>query len=420
MKTLYLDIFSGLSGDMFLGAMIDLGVDFAQLQRCLAELNLGGYHLHTERRARSNIVGVQFTVHLDSDDCRDTSGEHRHSPKTSTQIRHHQHSNRSFTQIKELVEGSGLSDWVKQKTIAIFERIAVAEGKIHGIPPEQVTFHEVGAMDSIIDITGACIALELLGRPRVLAAPVVEGMGWVKCAHGQLPVPTPATMEILAARGVCVTQCEEPHELVTPTGAALLAEFAESFGPMQNLVVEKIGYGLGTRENQVRPNVLRAVLGRIFCSECSTSSLDWETDAIAVIETNLDDTSAEILGSFMDKALAAGALDVFHTAIQMKKDRPGVLLTVLCAEAEADRFAEMILRETGAFGVRHYTVQRRKLQRQFTKVNTPYGEVQVKLGKLDGKVLHVAPEYESCKKLAAEKNVPLKQIYQAAIRSFNV
>ena len=411
MKTLYLDIFSGLSGDMFLGAMLDLGVDFEQLKHELAKLSLGGYRLHIEHKPKSSIVGVQFSVHLDSDHRRDEQGSaHERDSKHS-----HRHSpSRNFSQIKELILSSALSDWVKQKSVAVFNRIAVAEGKIHGMSPEQVTFHEVGAVDSIMDIVGACIALEMLGRPRVLAGPVVDGTGSVECAHGRLPVPTPATLEILGARGVPIAQCEEPNELVTPTGAALLAEFVESFGPMQNLVATKIGYGLGVRENKTRPNLLRACLGE------ATPGGGWEIDTVAVLETNLDDINAEILGHFVESALAEGALDVFHTPIQMKKNRPGVLLTVLCAVADADKFTELMLLETSAFGVRRYTAERRKLQREFATVTTPFGEVTVKLGKLDGKVVQAAPEFESCKKLAEQAGVPLKQVYEATMQALKL
>jgi uncharacterized protein (TIGR00299 family) protein len=286
------------------------------------------------------------------------------------------------------------------------------------LPPEQVHFHEVGAVDSIVDIIGAAIALEMLGKPRVLAAPVVEGTGWVKCAHGRFPVPAPATLAILGARGIGLTQCAEPHELVTPTGAALLAEFVEDFGPMSGLVAERIGFGLGTRDNQTRPNVLRAVLGKKSEVRSQKSEgRDWEVDRIAVLETNLDDVSGEILGAFVETALAAGALDVFHTPIQMKKNRPGVLLAVLCAETEADKFSEMILRETTAFGVRRTHAERRKLRREFATVKTKFGTVTVKIGKLNGGIVQAAPEFESCKKLAAQKKVPLKQIYEAAVKA---
>ena len=291
-----------------------------------------------------------------------------------------------------------------------------SQGKIHGQPPEQVHFHEVGAVDSIVDIVGACLGLELLGKPRVLAAPVVEGVGWVNCAHGRFPIPAPATLAILGARGVGVTQSDEPQELVTPTGAALLAEFVESFGPMNELVAGKIGFGLGTRDNKTRPNVLRAVLGTQVKGG-SVSSLDWETDRIAVLETNLDDASGELLGHFVERALTAGALDVFHTPIQMKKNRPGVLLTVLCAEAAADQFSELILRETSAFGVRRTVAERRKLRRAFVTAKTKFGAVTVKTGKLNGKVIQVAPEYESCRKLAERAQAPLKQVHAAALKA---
>ena len=463
MKTLYLDLFSGISGDMFIGALLDLGVDADKFTRTLGKLKLDGYHLHVSRQHKSSIEGVKFDVHLahGHDHGHDHGhGHHNHAhghghghshghghghghhhepplpPPPDMEIEHDpertdyidfetehlQHDDsRNFAEIKKLISKSTLSAWVKQKSVAVFQRIAEAEGRIHGMPAAKVHFHEVGAVDSIVDIVGACIALELLGKPRVVASTVIEGVGWVDCDHGRFPIPAPATLAILGARGVGVTQCEEPHELITPTGAALIAEFAESFGPMTGLVAEKIGFGLGTRDNQTRPNVLRAVLGKsakgTFNIQHPTSniqSLDWETDRVAVLETNLDDINSEILGHFVETVLAAGALDVFHTSIQMKKNRPGVLLTVLCAETDSDKFSEMILRETSAFGVRHHLCERRKLKRDFTEVKTRFGKVTVKLGKLGGKVIQAAPEFESCKKIAAQKKVPVKQVYEAA------
>jgi len=414
MKTLYLDIFSGISGDMFLGAMIDLGVDAAVLEAELAKLSLGGYQLHVGRKTKANIEGVKFDVHLlpAKGGNHEHSHEHGHSHSHSHDDNGHSHE-RNFADIQSLITDSSLSGWVKEKSIAVFRRVAVAEGKVHGMPPDEVHFHEVGAVDSIIDIVGGCIALELLGKPRVLAAPVTEGTGWVECAHGRFPVPTAATLEILGARGVAVNQCDEPHELVTPTGAALLAEFAESFGLMRGVTPERIGYGLGTRDMLTRPNVLRAVLGQ---AEAATEAkpLDWERDTVTVIETNLDDINAEHLGHFVETALEAGALDVFHTPIQMKKNRPGVLLTVLCAEADADRFSEMILRETTALGVRRHAAERRKLRREVVTVETPLGQVRVKLGRLNGELVQAAPEYESCRDVAAKAGVPLKAVYAAA------
>lgn len=434
MKTLYLDIFSGISGDMFVAALIDLGVDDRKLERELKKMKLDGYHLHVSRQHKSAIEGVKFDVHLahEHDHHHDHGHAHGHEHHHECDHDHeHEHGHlhhddqRTFTQIKKLITASKLSAWVKQKSVAVFERIAVAEGKIHGLPPAKVHFHEVGAVDSIVDIVGACIGLELLGKPRVLAAPVVEGTGWVKCAHGRFPVPAPATLAILGARGIGVTQCDEPHELVTPTGAALLAEFVENFGPMSGLVAEKIGFGLGTRDNKTRPNVLRAVLGKaargtsnIQHSASNTQRNDWETDRVAVLETNLDDINAELLGHFVETALAAGALDVFHTPIQMKKSRPGVLLTVLCAEAEADRFSEMVLRDTTAFGVRRTVAERRKLRREFKTAKTRFGNVTVKVGTLNGQVVQAAPEYESCRKLATQGKVSLKTVFEAAEKAF--
>ena len=437
MKTLYLDIFSGISGDMFIGAMIDLGVDAHALEHELEKLKVGGYHLHVARGHKSSIEGVKFDVHCEHDHEHEHHHEHHEHSHEHVHTRagglthshphdhehehehHHDHDeSRTFAEIKKLIQASKLSKWVKEKSIGVFHRIAVAEGKIHGMPPEKVHFHEVGAVDSIVDIVGACIALEMLGKPRVLASSVVEGVGWINCAHGRFPIPAPATLAIFGERGIPISQCDEPHELVTPTGAALLAEFVESFGAMENLVPEKIGYGLGTRDNKTRPNVLRAVLGAESKVQSpkskGASGCDWETDMICVLETNLDDISAEILGHFVEKALAAGALDVFHTPIQMKKNRPGVLLTVLCAQADADKFSELMLRETSTFGVRRSTATRQKLRREFSTVKTPFGEVKIKLGKLGGKVVHAAPEFESCKKIAEKAGVPLKQVYDAA------
>ena len=563
MKTLYLDIFSGLSGDMFIGAMIDLGVDAHGFAHEMEKLGLDEFHLHVSRQERGAIAGTKFDVHLagghehehshgeeahahehshahgaehhdhldgethgphggplvttksgrvelsvfetgapprfrlyffdghgheakppaDKDVTLETtrSGKKRqlfkfkkhgayleataelpepHEFEAVLKIKrggkvekceiefvedhdhhhcdhehHHEHDvpeagaahghGRNFTDIRALIQKSTLSKWVKEKSIAVFHRVAVAEGKIHGHPPEEVHFHEVGAVDSIVDIVGACVALEMLGKPRVLAASPMEGTGMIHCAHGNFPIPAPATLEILSARGVTIQQCEEPGELLTPTGAAILAEFAESFGPMQELTVEKIGYGLGTRQNQTRPNVVRAILGesrkrKAESGNADTSALDWETDTIAVLETNLDDINAEWLGAFVEKAFTAGALDVFHTPVQMKKNRPGVLLTVLCAADDADRFSEMILRETTAFGVRRTVAERRKLRREVVKVKTKFGEVAVKVGRLNNKVVQAAPEFESCRALAEQGGVPVREVYAAALNALKL
>ncbi|HUS34395.1 MAG TPA: LarC family nickel insertion protein, partial [Verrucomicrobiae bacterium] len=335
MKTLYLDIFSGISGDMFIGALLDLGVDFHKLEHELEKLGVEGYHLHQRRASKSSIEGVKFDVHLEDDHHHHGHGhDHDHGPEGHhhhDEHGHHDHDHdhhhhghhhhedehdhghehehgRSFAEIRDLINGSKLSPWVKDKAIGVFTRIARAEGKIHGMSAEQVHFHEVGAVDSIVDVVGACIGLEMLGKPRVLANTVVEGTGFIECAHGRFPIPAPATLNILGDAKIALSQCDEPHELVTPTGAALLAEFAEGFGAMRALVAEKVGFGLGTRDNKTRPNVLRAVLGQMR----EASANDWEIDTIISLETNLDDCVPEVLGRFVERALERGALDVFY------------------------------------------------------------------------------------------------------------
>ncbi len=427
MKSLYLDLFSGISGDMMLGALLDLGVEFNALQRELKKLKVDGYHLHAARRDKMGINGVKFDVHLEGEPCDQDHGhnhdhahdhghDHSHSHSHSHgpgEAAHHHEAQRNFRQIRELIQSSELAPWVKERSLAVFQRIAVAEGKIHGMPPEKVHFHEVGGVDSIVDIVGTAIALDLLGRPRVLASGVTEGTGFVRCAHGRFPIPAPATLEILGARGISVSQCEEPGELVTPTGAALIAEFAESFGPMRDVVAQKVGYGLGTRDNKTRPNVLRAVLG---APSQADGEHDWETDTIVVLETNLDDVTGETLGHFLETTLAAGALDVFHSPIQMKKNRPGVLLTVLCAVADVDRFTARILKHTSAFGVRRSVLERRKLKREFVTVKTDFGEIPIKLGTLDGERVQAAPEYDVCKAKAIQAGVPLRTVFDAALK----
>ena len=431
MKTLYLDIFSGISGDMFTGAMIALGVPVAHIEAELKKVHLSGYHVHARQETKAQIAGIKFDVHCHEQEAHSHplgthihaghSHPHQHGPTPIfkafaplTNFPTHDH-HRTFSDIRSLIDQSGLSAWVKQKSIAVFRRIAVAEGRIHGLPEESVHVHEVGAIDSIVDIVAACVCIQALDHPRILAAPVCEGTGWIHCAHGRFPIPAPATLAILGDAGIAISQCEEENELVTPTGAALLAEFVTSFGPLQNILAEKIGYGLGTRDNKTRPNVLRAILGE----SQDVNHASWETDSVAVLETNLDDTNPELLGFFVELALAEGALDVFHTSIHMKKNRPGVLLTVLCEPDKADKFSEIILRQTSAFGVRQTTAHRRKLRREWMRISTCYGDVDVKIGKLGAEVLHQTPEFESCKAAAVRTGVPLSKVYEAVNQSLN-
>ena len=400
MKTLYLDAFSGISGDMFLGALLDLGADRTALESGLGGLGLADeYVLRIERQSRSHVEGVKFDVVEHRTDA--SRHHHHHGPAG------HAHG-RNFSEIRGRIEGSALSSRVKENAVQCFARIARAEGKVHGMPPEEVHFHEVGAVDSIVDIVGASIALELLGWPRVRSSSVVEGQGWVRCAHGRFPLPTMATLAILGERGIPLSQTEETHELVTPTGAAILAQFARSFGPMRGLVADRIGYGLGTRELESRPNVLRAVLGR-------TISDGPEADRVSVIECNLDDESPQTLGHVLELALEEGALDAFHTPIQMKKNRPATLFSLLCRIEDAERLARLVLRETSGFGVRIHEVRRSKLVRRMASVDTPWGPVAVKVGSLEGRLLRAVPEHDACRELALTHGVSLREVREAAI-----
>ncbi|MBA3544018.1 MAG: nickel pincer cofactor biosynthesis protein LarC [Chthoniobacterales bacterium] len=385
-RILYLDCFSGISGDMTVGALCDLGVEAGKLEAELGKLSLGEMHLHFERQSRQGISGVKFSVR-----------EHGHGH------------GRRYDQIRELIGGSSLSDFVRQRALAIFERIALAEAKIHGVPVETVGFHEVGAIDSIADIVATCVALEALGQPRVIVSPLREGRGWIDCAHGRFPLPAPATLEIL--RGVELELVDESWESITPTGAAIAREFAESFGTMPRMEIERVGYGIGTRELKGRPNVLRAVLGRVS----ETAPNDYETDTIIEIETNLDDLSPELTGAAMEKLLALGALDVTLTPVQMKKNRPGLQLSVLCEPAAEPQIVRSILSETSAFGVRRSEKHRYKLERRFERVQTQFGEITIKLGLLAGAVVQVAPEFESCRAAAERSGQPLQVVYQAAL-----
>ncbi len=413
MRTLYFDCFSGISGDMTVGALRALGVEEKVFQDALAALGLGHeFHAHFQEGSRQHVAGWKFDVHAHNHE----DGDH-HTHSHGSEIDEHTHFHihkpgephdhahgRSFRQIRTLIEASSLSPFIKTRALAAFHRIALAEGKIHGMPAEDVTFHEVGAIDSIADIVAACAGLEALGVERICASRLVEAGGWVDCAHGRFPLPAPATLEILA--GIPLRQLDEDKELITPTGAAILAEFATSFGPMPEMKIEKIGYGLGTRDSAPRPNVLRAILGE--------TTDTGETDEITQIETNLDDLSPELTGAAMEKLFAAGALDVFFTAAQMKKNRPGVLLTVLCAPEKADELARLILTETSAFGVRMHQTRRIKLRRDIRSVETPYGPVAVKFGYLGDKLVQAAPEYDSCLAAAEAAGASVRDVYLAA------
>ncbi|MEI6560886.1 MAG: nickel pincer cofactor biosynthesis protein LarC [Verrucomicrobiota bacterium] len=435
MRVLFLDCISGISGDMTVGALCDLGVKPSTFEWELSKLEIGAFHMHFDRQQRQAIAGVKFGIHEGATHRHEQDApcacgghgnhhheEHEHGHSHEHGHHHHGHGHtheadhahgRTHAEIRALIEASDLSPFVKKHALSIFQRVAVAEGKIHGQPPEQVAFHEVGALDSIADIICACVGIEQLGIDAVRVSPLFDGRGWVQCAHGQFPLPCPATLEILA--GIPVSQIDEPYEFITPTGAAIVAEFGRSFGVMPMLRVEKIGYGIGTRVLPNRPNVLRAVLGEAD----APSAAPYLTDTVVRVETNLDDLSPEITGAVLNRLMDAGALDAALLPIQMKKNRPGVQLTVLCEEAALEKIAALLFAETTAFGIRMDRVERWKLDRRFETVATPFGEITVKLGLRGGEVVQIAPEFESCRAASERSGQPLRAVYDATLRAYS-
>lgn len=394
MKILYLDCFAGISGDMLLGALVDLGVTEETLRAELAKLGLDGYALRTQRVVKQNIVAVKFEVW---------------TPEPQAGARYDHPPHRGYRDIVALIDRSGLPATVQQRAKNVFRRIAEAEARIHHVPVEQIHFHEIGAVDSIVDIVGACVAIEQLRVEEVQARPPPLGTGFVQTAHGTFPVPAPATLELL--RGLPVSASNIPAELVTPTGAALLAEFCRGVGPMPSLTIERVGYGAGSRDLEKTPNVLRAVLGHT-----PAASPDAETDTVVLLETNLDDWNPQWCGELVEELGAAGALDVWVTPVQMKKQRPGVVVSVLAPPSLTDRLTELLFQHSTTFGVRSTVMHRRKLAREQIHVETPYGKIEVKVGRLAGRIVTWAPEYESCRAAARQAGVPVRRVWEAAMR----
>jgi pyridinium-3,5-bisthiocarboxylic acid mononucleotide nickel chelatase len=388
MKLAYFDCFSGISGDMTLGALLDAGCDIEYLRGELRGLQVSGWGLSGEKVWKNGMAATYARV------------------KTEDQQKH-----RSLSAILEILKNSQLAPVVRERAAAIFQKLGEAEARVHDVPLEKIHFHEVGAVDAIVDIVGACIGFHALGIERFACSPLNVGGGTAKMAHGVLPVPAPATANLLQGKP---TYSNGVHrELVTPTGAAIVATLCDSFGPQPAMSVSAIGYGAGTADLEGQPNVLRIMIG-----DAPERIVPAQDQEITVIEANLDDMNPQIYGYFQEKALAAGALDVFTTSVQMKKNRPGTLLTVLCRPADAQGLMSLIFAETTTFGVRSYTAQRRVLPRESVKVKTKFGEVRVKLSRVNGRVLHAAPEYEDCRKLAEEKNVPLQRVINEALRNY--
>ena len=388
MRKAYLDGSSGISGDMLLAALLDTGLDARRLLAELKKMRLGFYEFKLTRAVRGNLVGARVDIRIPG-----------------------QQPPRKLADIEELIGKTELAETVKEKALKIFRRVAEVEGKLHNQPPGEVHFHEVGAVDAIIDIVGACVGLELLEVSELVCSPLNVGGGRVEAEHGSLPVPTPATAELL--KDIPIYSSGVEGELVTPTGAAIVSTLASGFGPMPAMKVERIGYGAGEQDFPTHANVARLFVGESV--EVAKSQPGAAGDElVSVLEANLDDMSPQLYGYFVEQALAAGALDVTCSAVQMKKNRPGLLVTVLCAPESSDALAQLLFEQTTTIGLRIYEARRKVLEREFVSVETPFGEVRVKVGKREGKVLNVAPEYEDCQRLAAEKSVPLKEVILAA------
>ncbi|GIW41710.1 MAG: UPF0272 protein [Candidatus Binatia bacterium] len=387
MRVLYWDAFSGIAGDMALGSLLSLGVPLGEVEAILGALPVGGFRLRAFPKRVGAVRATKFDVEV----------EHGR-----------EHGHRKFREIRRWIEESELAPAVKEKSLAVFARLAEAEGKIHGVPPEDVTFHEVGAVDAVVDVVGTVGALEFLGVRRIFVSELPGGSGTVDSAHGPIPVPAPATVELL--RGFRLRAGDGSGELVTPTGAALLAGLAETDSEPPPFRVESVGYGAGSRTLRDRPNVLRAVLGEVDDA--------WEQDEVVVLETNVDDMSPEFYDYVLEKLFEQGALDVFLVPAQMKKNRPGVLLRVLGRPEDRSRLARVLLLETSTLGVRVSRARRWKLPRRTEEVECPYGRVRVKVAEGGEGPPTVAPEYEDCKALARSSGVPLREVYRSALLAY--
>lgn len=384
----YFDCFSGISGDMLIGAILDAGVDLEPFRAEMSKLRLNEFELTQKKVMKQHLAATKFEV-VDK-----AQKKYRH-PKD----------------LNAIIDNSDFDEDIKSSAKKIFLRIAKAEAKIHNMPVEKVHFHEIGAVDTIVDVVGALVGLRMLGVDKVICSKLNVGTGFVEFSHGRYPAPAPATAEILL--GVPVYSNETVGELVTPTGAAIITEIADSFGAMPEMKLSRIGYGAGSKDLE-QPNVLRLLLGE------TGGNSDFDEDIISVLETNIDDMNPQFYETTMSNLLAAGALDVFISNILMKKNRPAHQLTVLCTLENENKIAKIIFQNTSSIGVRIRQEKRKKLKRELNKVQTEFGEITVKISRLNGKILNMTPEYEDCKKIAQSQNIPLKKVYEIINRNLRV
>ena len=382
MKIAYFDCFSGISGDMILGAFIDAGLDLYQLESELSKLKLSGYSLKAEKTTRKGLSGIKFFVNTEED-----SAE------------------RHLKDIEEIIDQSGLGDDIKASSKKIFHELAHVEAKIHNSNPERVHFHEIGGLDSIIDIVGVLIGIKLLGIEAVYASRIPVGKGFVECDHGILPLPAPATLELL--KGIPIYASDMEKELVTPTGIAILRNVAKSFGIIPEMRIDRIGYGAGSHDLKI-PNLLRVWVGE------AAEEIEYEEDEVILIETNLDNMNPEFFGYASEKLLERGALDVFMTPIFMKKNRPGTLLSVLITPDKLEEALSTVFAETTSLGIRFQRLERKKLPREMITVDMPFGSVRVKVSRTGQEIQNISPEYDDCKAIAVKQGIPLRKVYEEA------
>lgn len=437
MRIAYLECFSGISGDMFLGALVDAGVPASVLEETVAALGVEA-RLEISRAVRSGISATKVDVWVDGDKdlpreeywaARSAHSSHEH-PKEHHHAHEHGHSSdgekahagahaphrhehaRGLSEIQKIIRNTVISETAKTRAIRIFEALGEAEAKIHNSPVEQVHFHEVGAVDAIVDIVCAAVGVEALGVDEIVCSPLNVGGGTVQCAHGTFPVPAPATVELLKDAPVYSSGVQA--ELVTPTGAAIVQILASRFASFPEMKIERSGYGAGSREFPGHPNVLRLTVGEAGTQLAAKTLLE----TITVLESNVDDLNPQVVGYVMEKLLEEGALDAFAVPVQMKKNRPGTLLTVLCKPEQANALTQLLFSETTTLGVRRRDEVRQALARRWESVRTQWGEVRIKIASMNGTVTNYAPEYEDCRKLAAAHHVPLKAVIEEAARAY--
>ncbi len=391
MRTLYFDCFAGASGDMILGALVGAGLDPGHLKEQLQLLRVSGYQIEFEAADRSGLSATRAHVRVPEE-----------------------HAHRHLGDILKIIYESNLSESVKERAARIFSRLAEAEARVHNLPVERIHFHEVGALDAMIDVVGACIGFDALGIERFVSSPLHVGSGMVEMAHGRFPIPPPAVAELL--KDAPVYSSEITGELVTPTGAAIISTVASAYGPLPRMRVEQTGYGAGSRDYPRFPNALRVIIGQTedASNKADSSDADFQDERLVMLETNIDDMSPQNFGYLLERALEMGALDCFFTPVQMKKNRPGVLVSVLCRQAERESISNLLFTETTTLGLREFEVRRRALRRETVRVETPYGEIDVKVARLRGRIINEMPEYDQCARAARVGNVPLKTVEEAA------